>query len=65
MTGSLWLRVFHLEPMGDRPLRLGESLRFDTMPSRPSLQARLNTVGPSSSMFIEPNPMASAGQDSG
>src|SRR5262245_58071521 len=41
---------FDLSQSGERPLRYCESLRFDTMPSRPILQAWANTVGPSASM---------------
>src|SRR5260370_42608521 len=36
-----------LSQSGERPLRYGESFRFDTIPSSPILQAYSNTVGPS------------------
>src|SRR5207249_10615442 len=39
-----------LSQSGERPERYGESFRFDTMPSRPILQAWANTVEPSASM---------------
>src|SRR6516164_5432562 len=41
---------FILSQSGERPERYIESFRFDTMPSRPSLQAWAKTVGPSPSM---------------
>jgi hypothetical protein len=41
---------FDLIQCVERPELYRESLRFDTMPSNPSLQACLKTVGPSSSM---------------
>jgi hypothetical protein len=41
---------FDLSQSGERLERQGESFRFDTMPSRPLLQAWANTVGPSPSM---------------
>src|SRR5262249_13201495 len=40
---------FILSQSGERPERYIDSLRFDTMPSRPSLQAWAKTVGPSPS----------------
>src|SRR5262249_1415959 len=39
-----------LSQSGERPERYVEVLHFDTMPSRPILQAWANTVGPSASM---------------
>ena len=39
-----------LSQSGERPLRWVESLRFDTLPSSPILQARANTVGLLASM---------------
>src|SRR5262249_24247442 len=39
-----------LSQSGERPERWGESFLFETMPSRPSLQACRNTVSPSPSM---------------
>jgi len=33
------IRVLHLEPIGRAAGAVGESFRFDTIPSRPSLQA--------------------------
>ena len=38
-------------------------MRFETMPSRPILQAWAKTVGPSPYMLIEPDAGASLGQD--
>src|SRR5215813_13283012 len=43
-------RLFILSQSGERPERYIESLRFDTMPSSPILQAWAKTVGPSPSM---------------
>src|SRR5262244_4499496 len=41
---------FILSQSGERPERYIESFRFDTMPSRPILQAWAKTVGPSPSI---------------
>jgi hypothetical protein len=41
---------FILSQSGERPERYIESLRFETMPSRPILQACAKTVGPSPSI---------------
>jgi len=43
-------RFFILSQSGERPERYIESLRFDTMPSSPILQAWAKTVGPSPSI---------------
>src|SRR5438552_2253689 len=45
------LGFFILSQSRERPLRLGEPFRFETMPSSPSLQACLSTIGPSPSMW--------------
>jgi hypothetical protein len=54
---------FILSQSGERPERYIESLRFDTIPSSPILQAWAKTVGPApSQVFIEPDASASFGQ---
>src|SRR5215470_5036946 len=48
----------------ERPERYAESLRFETMPSRPILQVWAKTVGPSPSMCsFEPNVGAGLSHD--
>src|SRR5262249_41187757 len=47
-TGAF--EFFILSQSGERPERYIESLRFDTIPSSPILQAWAKTVGPSPSM---------------
>jgi hypothetical protein len=45
---------FILSQSGERPERYIESLRFDTMPSSPILQAWAKMVGPSPSICVSP-----------